>query len=89
MIPTLIALGLVLGLVPALRLWYKAGVTVVAAVGWAAYVAFGVDGSLGSVLLGFVLAVANTAIGIAIGMGVVALVRWIKPSNPRPAQGTA
>lgn len=85
MIPTLIAIGLILGLIPALSLRYKAVVTVVSAVGWAAYVAFGIDGSLASVLLGFALAVANTAIGIAIGMGVVVLVRWVMPSSRRPA----
>ncbi len=76
-------------MIPALHLPHKAVVTVVAAVGWAAYVAFGVDGSLGSVVLGFALAAANTAIGIALGMGVVALVRWIEPGSSRPGQRTA
>jgi len=84
MIPALLALGLVLGFIPALRLRHKAAVTLVAAVGWAAYVALGVDGSMASALLGFALAVANTAIGIAIGMGLVALVRRIQSgSHPR------
>ncbi len=89
MIPTLMVIGLILGLIPALRLRYTAVVTVVIAIGWAALVAFGDDGSFGPVFLGFALAMANTALGIAIGMGVVALIRLSRPSKPRQRRGTA
>jgi len=81
MIPTLLVAGLLLGLVSALRLRYKAMAAAALAVAWAAYVAFALHASLTSVVIGFVLAAINTAIGIVIGMGVVALVRAMRPSR--------
>ena len=83
MIPTLIAFGLILGLIPALRLPYKIGATALAAAAWAAYVAFGVAGSAGSVALGFVLAVLNTVTGVAIGMGIVAIIHLSRSHTVR------
>lgn len=91
MFPTLMAFGLILGIIPALPLRAKAGVTVVAAAGWATYVALGLDVSWGSAALGFVLAAANAAIGIAMGIGMVACVRWVSRhtrNTPRSATAT-
>jgi|GEM_PF-2787229 len=81
MIPTLLVAGLLLGLVSALRLRYKAMASAALAVVWAAYVAIGLHASLTYVVIGFVLAVINTAIGVVIGMGVAALVRAMRPSR--------
>lgn len=75
----MLVIGFVVGLIPPIHVRYKAALAIAFAIGWAAYVPFGVDGAAGGILLGFALAVANVVIGIGVGMGIVSLVRWLLP----------
>ena len=75
MIPTMILVGFILGLIPQLQWRWLAVAVVAVSVGFAAIIAFSPDASVGDVAMAFTLALINTAVGVAIGVGIVALVR--------------
>ncbi|HET8929572.1 MAG TPA: hypothetical protein VFN21_02835 [Acidimicrobiales bacterium] len=74
MIPTLLAVGLLIGLVLATRRVALPVTVGVIAVVWGVGVATGDDASVATGVAGFALALVNLAVGAVIGLGVRALV---------------
>lgn len=77
MIPTMIIVGLILGVIPALQWRWLVIASVIVSIGFGVVIAVSPDGSIGSGALAFLLALVNTAVGVAIGVGIVALVRRV------------
>lgn len=82
MIPTLLLVGLVIGLVWTISIRVKLLIVLLVAIGWAAYVAFGLDGPASEVALGFGLAVANTVVGAAIGTVIALVIQRLRGKKP-------
>jgi len=53
-------------------------IVLLVAIGWATYVAFGLDGAASEVALGFGLAVANTAVGAVIGTAIAVVIQRLR-----------
>lgn len=89
MIPTLLAVGLLIGLVLATRRVALPVTVGVIAVVWAVGVAMGDDASVGAGVAGFALALVNLAVGAVIGLGVRAVVNRAQRSWRRSPRSSA
>ncbi|WP_152649152.1 hypothetical protein [Demequina flava] len=74
MIPTVLIIGLIVGIAPARSLRAKAIGAAVLATAWALLITFTLDGGLATVGVAWLVAAVNAALGIAVGAGLWALI---------------
>jgi len=76
-IPTVILVGFIVGVLPRMTWRTKAIIGVGVAVAWAVLIAVTLDASAASVAGAFGLGLANAAVGVLLGLGLLAATRRI------------